>query len=251
MQLRQANDVILMVSASSYLDHRLEYLTPAVSTPGLTCVKCRGTVTPGFLTCYKCGNTYPPEAFPDALGFGIFAKANTQSGTIMRRYKGELHSEEHRTIVLALAMLGIRQALQLFDIDTVTIVPSLSDRIGPHPLRQIVDRAVNKTSKQAAFKDCLAAHNPVANPRGYMPSNFQVSDQGVQNRRILLIDDTWASGGHLLSATNALRQHGALRVYAISLARWLTDGNSYRQTDILERASLGSTSFSTYQFFQL
>ena len=40
---------------------------------------------------------------------------------------------------------------------------------------------------------------------------------------MLLIDDTWTSGGHAQSAALALRQAGATRISALIVARWLTD----------------------------
>lgn len=238
-----------MVAAHEYLNQQANYLAPAIRLPHLTCVKCRGTVTPGFTTCYKCERIYPHNAFPEAMGFGIYAQAGQQSGSVMRRYKGEQPVLSHQTIVLALAMMGVRQAMQRFPIDVITFVPSLSDRKGLHPLAQIINQAASKTGYKSNVEETLRGESGVANPRGYAPSNFQAQESVVHGKNILLIDDTWASGGHFLSATGALRQGGAQSVIGLSLARWLKDGNEYCESDIMETALNKRVDFKDYSFF--
>lgn len=238
-----------MVAAHVYLNRQANYLAPAIHLPHLTCLKCRGTVKSGFTRCYKCERAYPPNTFPDAMGFGIYAQAGQQSGSVMRRYKGEQPVLLHQTIVLALAMMGVRQAMQRFPIDVITFVPSLSDRKGPHPLARIINQAVSKTGYRGNVEEALKAGSGVDNPRGYATSNFQTQEIVVHGKNILLIDDTWASGGHFLSATGALRQGGAQSVIGLSLARWLKDGNEYRENDIMKTALSKRVSFKNYSFF--
>ncbi|RMB65532.1 hypothetical protein D9V82_08395 [Corynebacterium macginleyi] len=238
-----------MVAAYEYLNQRANYLAPAIHLPHLTCEKCRGTVKPGFTTCYKCNRVYPADAFPDALGFGIYAQAGQQSGSVMSRYKGEQPASDHQTIVLALAMMGMKQATRRFPIDVITFVPSLGERKGLHPLTQIINQAATKTGHRSIVEKTLKGGPGVTNPRGYDPSNFQVSEGIVEGKKVLLIDDTWASGGHLLSATSALRQAGAQSVFGLSLARWLKDGNEYRENDIMKTALNKRVDFKDYLFF--
>ncbi|ERS39771.1 hypothetical protein D8M27_08445 [Corynebacterium pseudodiphtheriticum] len=238
-----------MVAAHVYLNRQANYLAPAIHLPHLTCLKCRGTVKSGFARCYKCERAYPPNAFPDAMGFGIYAQAGQQSGSVMRRYKGEQPVLLHQTIVLALAMMGVRQAMQRFPIDVITFVPSLSDRKGPHPLARIINQAASKTGYRGNVEEALKAGSGMDNPRGYATSNFQTQETVVHGKNILLIDDTWASGGHFLSATGALRQGGAQSVIGLSLARWLKDGNEYRENDIMKTALSKRVNFKNYSFF--
>lgn len=237
-----------MVAAHEYLNRQANYLAPAIYLPNLTCVKCRGTVTEGYQKCYKCDREYPDSAFPDEMGFGIYAQAGQQSGSVMRRYKGDQPAHKHKTIVLALAMMGVKQAMQRFPIDVITFVPSLSDRKGSHPLEQIIKQAVSKTEHKRKVEKTLKAGADVTRPRGYAPSNFQTQEI-VDGKNVLLIDDTWASGGHFLSATGALRQGGAQSVIGLSLARWLTDGNQYRESDIMKAALKKRVNFKDYSFF--
>jgi hypothetical protein len=44
-----------------------------------------------------------------------------------------------------------------------------------------------------------------------------------QESHVLLIDDTWATGGHVHSAVLALRTAGAARVSVLVVARWLKE----------------------------
>ncbi|MGH3813091.1 MAG: hypothetical protein ACRDUV_11635 [Pseudonocardiaceae bacterium] len=44
----------------------------------------------------------------------------------------------------------------------------------------------------------------------------------VRDRHVLLIEDTWTSGGNAQSAALTLRRGGAASVTIVALARWLT-----------------------------
>ena len=44
------------------------------------------------------------------------------------------------------------------------------------------------------------------------------------DRHVLVIDDTWTTGGHAQSAASAIRATGASAVTVIVLARWLSPG---------------------------
>lgn len=238
-----------MLAAYAYLDQQADYLAPAIHLQHQTCVKCRGTVTQGYTKCYRCKRVYPACAFPDALGFGIYAQAGQQSGSVMRRYKGDPPAPTHQTIVLALTMMGIQQATQRFKIDVITFVPSLGGRQGPHPLAKIIKKAASGTPQGSKVRRTLYGKSGVVSPRDYAPSNFQVRGGDVSGKAVLLIDDTWASGGHFLSATGALRQGGAQNVIGFSLARWLRDGNEYGESDIMETVLGKRESFKRYSFF--
>lgn len=56
-------------------------------------------------------------------------------------------------------------------------------------------------------------------PRGFRPENF-VAPTGSYGH-VLLLDDTWASGGHAQSTAAALKEAGADKVTTLVLARWL------------------------------
>lgn len=61
-----------------------------------------------------------------------------------------------------------------------------------------------------------------ADPRAVTAANFSVTSAVPDASHVLLIDDTWTSGGHALSAALSLKKAGAKHVSILVLARWLT-----------------------------
>lgn len=51
--------------------------------------------------------------------------------------------------------------------------------------------------------------------------HFLCGGQLHQGSHVMLIDDTWASGGHAQSGALALRKSGASKVSVLVVARWL------------------------------
>ena len=60
-----------------------------------------------------------------------------------------------------------------------------------------------------------------AHPRDVSPDHFTASTAVPENSHVLLLDDTWTSGGHAQSATLALRAAGAAHVSVLVIGRWL------------------------------
>jgi adenine/guanine phosphoribosyltransferase-like PRPP-binding protein len=58
-----------------------------------------------------------------------------------------------------------------------------------------------------------------------------------QGSHVLLIDDTWASGGHAQSAVLALRAAGASRVSVLVVARWLKEDYGENKQFIVDLAN--------------
>lgn len=93
-------------------------------------------------------------------------------------------------------------------------VPSLSGRQGAHPLGQIASQ----------FMGTVPAVPVIANPaddgaRTFNAAHFTVSPTTA--RHVLLLDDTWTTGGHLQSVSAALKATGVERVTGLAVARWL------------------------------
>jgi hypothetical protein len=68
----------------------------------------------------------------------------------------------------------------------------------------------------------MAAAN-VQQPRAVNSEHFTCAVQLSQESHVLLIDDTWATGGHVQSAVLALRKAGAARVSVLVVGRWLKE----------------------------
>jgi adenine/guanine phosphoribosyltransferase-like PRPP-binding protein len=52
-------------------------------------------------------------------------------------------------------------------------------------------------------------------------SLYQVKTACPAGTRVLLIDDTWTTGGHIQSVAKVLKQAGAEKVAALCVARWM------------------------------
>jgi hypothetical protein len=94
-------------------------------------------------------------------------------------------------------------------------VPSLPARPGPHPLREIVAGLAPRHELR------LAAAGRARYPRDLRPDHFSCPAPPRPGAHVLLIDDTWAMGGHAQSAALALRAAGAARISLLVAARWL------------------------------
>jgi adenine/guanine phosphoribosyltransferase-like PRPP-binding protein len=84
---------------------------------------------------------------------------------------------------------------------------------GEHVLHAIVRSIEPGPEAQIAATEALR-------PRDIDPTHFWV-DSLPRGSHVLLIDDTWTSGGHAQSAAMALHQAGAERVSLLVVARWI------------------------------
>jgi hypothetical protein len=103
----------------------------------------------------------------------------------------------------------------------VAIVPSGQGRPGTHPLAAIVRACVPPPLPLAALGvDPAAVHDRGVNPRWVRVSAT------VAGADMLVIDDTWVSGGSAQSAAAALKLAGARRVAIVVLGRHLNPGHA-------------------------
>ena len=55
------------------------------------------------------------------------------------------------------------------------------------------------------------------------PGHFRAAAPLPAGAHVLLVDDTWARGGHAQSAALALRAAGAARISVLVAARWINE----------------------------
>jgi hypothetical protein len=203
------------------------YLRNTVRQELVTCAVCATPVT-GFRLCYQCQRRRGRTGLADATGFLTYAVAGRQSGYVMLGYKSRPPVPEHRTIVTLLVLLGLARhagcAAHTGCADEASVpvthwaaVPSLPPRDGEHPLHAIVSRIA--PGREAV----LAATDEVDYPRDLDPGHFQAVAPLPSGGHVLLVDDTWARGGHAQSAVLALRDAGAARVSVLVAARWINE----------------------------
>lgn len=188
-----------------------------------TCDYCTGIPgNPGFPTCYRCGNIYSySKETSDLRGFISYGWDRSQSATVMYGYKDAVPNRQAQRLVKVLLFYALHEHLRCAEEpgfgapDTWAVVPSLRDRGHPQVLHAMVESLLT-TMPEAS----LSKSDDVKDPRSFRPENFSAAEQ-LSGQHVLLIDDTWAGGGHAESATAALKRAGAGRVTLLILARWL------------------------------
>ncbi len=104
------------------------------------------------------------------------------------------------------------------ELDAWAIVPSArTDRVGEHPLHVVAKRAGIVLPELD-----LTVYDPASDNRETSPHRFALCDDNdARARHVLLIEDTWTSGGNAQSAALTLRRADAATVTLVALARWL------------------------------
>lgn len=199
------------------------YLRNPVRLPKVTCAVC-ARPSDGFQRCYQCRQHRDFDGLADATAIMTYAVAGQQSGYLMRGYKATQPVTEHRLVVRLLAALGVAghtrcaAALAGAPVSHWAVVPSLPARPGEHPLHQVVSpyapaREISLTAAPAG---------QIRYARDVSPDHFTVTGQLPPGSHVLLLDDTWVTGGHAQSAALALRKAGAARISLLVVARWMT-----------------------------
>lgn len=197
------------------------YLYNPVRAEGQTCAVCATPVS-GRARCHRCELHRQHDGLAAASAFLTYAVAGQQSGYVMRGYKAPQPSPEHRTIVTLLACTGLARharccaVLAGAPVTHWATVPSLPAKPGEHPFRQLVSRLAPGQEVR------LTAADWVEYERAVRPDHFGVEGSLPEGSHVLLMDDTWTSGGHAQSAALALHGAGATRVSLLVVARWIS-----------------------------
>lgn len=186
------------------------------------CRLCWTFISPDYSTCYRCG--FEPEML-DLVAPVTYSEHLGQMHTALRNYKnGSTESVKRYAAVRLAAVLwrflrGHEQCVaRELGVDTfpvVAVVPSSS------PERE----------KQSPFWELLQWIEPlkdrlerILEPTGDVTGREYSSARFRHTRRlsgepVLLLDDTWTTGGHAQSAAHALLAAGAEKVALIVIGR--------------------------------
>jgi hypothetical protein len=212
------------------------YLRNPVRARRVTCADC-ATPVDGYDQCFPCKSHHSRTGLADATAFLTYAVAGQKSGLVMRGYKARPPVAEHRQVVgllLLVALQGHTQCIETLGGSAVThwaVVPSLPAKPWVHPLRGLV------AARAKGVEVPLTAAPGVSQPRAVNPDHFACNMRMPPESHVLLIDDTWTTGGHAQSAALALRKAGAARVSVIVVARWLKEDYGYNKRFIAELAT--------------
>jgi hypothetical protein len=212
------------------------YLRNPVRARRITCTDC-ATPVDGYDQCFPCKSHRGRAGLADATAFLTYAVASQKSGLVMRGYKAHPPVAEHRQVVgllLFVALKGHTQCIETLAGSPMThwaVVPSLPAKPWAHPLRGLVAGRVKGSEVP------LVAAPSVSQPRAVNPDHFTCNVRMPRESHVLLIDDTWTTGGHAQSAVLALRKAGAGRVSALVVARWLKEDYGGNKRFIAELAA--------------
>jgi predicted amidophosphoribosyltransferase len=205
-----------------YLPH---YRRVPTAGPGV-CDVCHGAPGPGFLRCWSCSQTTGQVTHEIELvvPISLVKKTDSQFYTTLMGYKGKYATASQGHQRLQMAALYTRFLTEHreclveaagTDWNTITIVPSSGERPGPHPLETVL----RSTASLAPEYRALLRKGPTAVTHNHADDNGYETTEDVSGRRVLLVDDTFTSGGRVQSAASRLRLDGATVVGVVVAGR--------------------------------
>jgi hypothetical protein len=223
---------------------------PVPSIGGVFCRTCRGPAGTGFARCYQCelalsqaGGLLADTVAP--IGYAVRGGPLAED---LRRYK----SDRVATATAAAAAARLRELLAAFlagrghsvwaaagmtaGPTAVAVVPSGQGRLGTHPLVGMVLSCVALPLMR------LSIAPEEIHTRGINPRWVRVGDP-VADGDVLVVDDTWVSGGSAQSTAAALKLAGARRVAVVVLGRHVNPADP-RSAAFLTAAGLGDVARS-------
>jgi hypothetical protein len=190
----------------------------------VTCRTCRGPTPVGLARCYQCdlARSQAGELLADVVAPIAYAVRGGQLASDLWRYKSD-RADAAESASRLRAMLGAylvgheesvwRAAGFPAGPAAAAVVPSGRGRPGGHPLRAIARSCVD-----APLIGLSVAPEEAAHVRGVDPRWLRV-DGPAAGLDVLVVDDTWVSGGSAQSAAVALKLAGARRVAIVVIGR--------------------------------
>lgn len=197
------------------------YLRNPVRQDRVTCAVCTTPIEARFSLCFACNGHRAHGGVADAVAPITYAVAMQQSGYVMRGYKAHPPVRDHYRLVWMFTLLALSKHGRCAEVTVnapVThwaAVPSLPAKPTPHPFRRIVAGSAPGTEIRL-----VAAPRPSA-PRTLDANHYRADVRLPAGSHVLLLDDTWAKGGHAQSAALAVRRAGAGKVSIMVAARWI------------------------------
>jgi hypothetical protein len=202
---------------------------PRPAEPG-TCITCHSAIDGDYPRCYPChqARSTADARLADAVVPISLAVKQKQLATELWKYKSDVYGRRYFLIGLAAVLFRFLDAHEgcvartagTAAFDVVAVVPSTKHPPADQPLRELVSTMV--TPVQARFADVLH-NNGTATGRELDPRRYTAAST-VRGRSVLLIEDTWTTGGHAQSASWALKNSSATAVGIVVIGRHFDPG---------------------------
>jgi hypothetical protein len=198
---------------------------PAAPRRGL-CAVCWAPVGRGCVRCFQC--TLHAESAPGGpadvvVPVAYSVKGSSHARNLWRYKSARADAPAARSALRTLLLVFLRDHGRCIERQAgmppashICVVPSGRGRPGPHPLASLIAPYVTLPWAVLAVR---GHDHPWA--RDLDPDRFRAA-RPLRGAAVLLLDDTWASGASVQSASVALRQAGARWVAAVVLGRHLT-----------------------------
>ncbi|MBW3068970.1 phosphoribosyltransferase [Actinomyces sp. 594] len=202
----------------------LAAVVPASLRGGL-CLWCRTPIEGPYRLCYKCNRARTlPQARPDNIGFASYAIKGQQAAVEMYRYK-DTHQPSAQALgnvwlLLnhAVRHLGCVGRLVGAGIDAVAVVPSRTHHV---PGRQTPLQYLCSQTFPPGLPALALQPAPGSSSDRHVRADAFTATGTSGFSHVLVVDDTWVSGGTVLSAVATLKAAGVRHISVLALARWL------------------------------
>jgi len=211
--------------------HLVTYTPPPPPGPGV-CDVCHGSPNPGYTRCWSCDNSTESVSHPLELIVPIsLYRVGEQLHTVLKDYKrspSKRVRERHLYQVAAILHRFLREHATCIEQaaggtwDTVTIVPSKTQRAEPHPLENAIKLGKNL---RPLYRTLLTADQPETIDRVHGDNRGFKTIEDLCGRRVLLIDDTFTTGATFQSAASRLTLDRATVVAGVVIGRVITTGD--------------------------
>lgn len=205
--------------ASEAYERAMRNIAPA--GPGV-CRVCRTFIGPDYDTCYPCG--FEPDNLAAVVPI-TYSENLGQVHTALRNYKDGESKAIRRNAAIRLAAILWRflrehescaaHAAGVEGFDLVTIIPSSSPQRDEHSSFRELTSWIEPVSSR--MRRTLEPTGKVEE-RGFDPDRFSSTTE-LSGETVLLLDDTWTTGGHARSASHALLAAGAAKVSLVVIGR--------------------------------
>lgn len=205
------------------------YLLPVRPAGPHVCFVCGTSVAGTYPMCYQCSQAAQLlPACADAVAAIALSVKGRQYAHELWAYKNAPSEETRAVLQLRLcallwrwvqgheACLARRAGVPGFD--RVAVVPSTSGRTYA-PLGQMVGQVVSPLVDR--YSELLTYNDEAPADRSFDAQKFRPRMR-LDGDSVLLIDDTWTTGGHAQSAAAVLRGAGAAAVGVLVLGRHFT-----------------------------